>query len=62
LLPSLNLLHSVSLATVFCRIGSKQAGLIDNIAPLLRRLIVDRRFRIAPALVRDALQKTGELS
>ena len=51
-----------AIGTLGILVRAKQAGLIDNIAPLLRRLIVDGRFRIAPALVRDALQKTGELS
>jgi predicted nucleic acid-binding protein len=51
-----------AIGTLGILVRAKQAGLIGHIAPLLRRLIVDGRFRIAPALVREALQKTGELS
>jgi len=36
-------------------------SLIDEVAPLLRRFIVEGRFRVSPAQVHATLQRAGEL-
>jgi predicted nucleic acid-binding protein len=40
---------------------AKQEGLVTEVAPLLRKLIVEGRFRVSPALVHATLQRAGEL-
>lgn len=43
-------------------ISAKRRGILSEIAPSLRRLIVDGQFRISADLLREALKIAGELS
>ena len=49
------------IGTLGLLITAKHRGLIAEIAPLLRRLIVDASFRIGADLLREALRTAGEL-
>lgn len=49
------------IGTLGLLLRAKQDALITEVAPLLRRLIVEGRFRVSPALVHATLQRAGEL-
>ena len=49
------------IGTLGLLLRAKQDGVIAEVAPLLRRLIVEGRFRVSPALVHVTLQRAGEL-
>jgi uncharacterized protein len=51
----------ILIGTLGLLLRAKQRGLVTEIAPLLRRLIVEGRFRVSPALVNATLQRAGEL-
>lgn len=42
-------------------VRAKNDGFIPQVAPLLRRLMVEGRFRVSPALVHATLKRAGEL-
>ncbi len=50
------------IGTLGLLITAKHQGLVPEIAPMLRRLIVDASFRIGADLLREALRAAGELS
>lgn len=54
-------LSITAIGTLGLLLIAKQHGLITEIAPLLRRLIVEGHFRLSGDLVREALRKAGEL-
>jgi predicted nucleic acid-binding protein len=49
------------IGTLGLLLRAKQEGLVTEVAPLLRKLIVEGRFRVSPALVHATLQRAGEL-
>jgi predicted nucleic acid-binding protein len=42
-------------------VRAKKDGRIPQVAPVLRRLMVEGRFRVSPALVHATLKRAGEL-
>jgi predicted nucleic acid-binding protein len=48
------------IGTLGLLVRAKQDGLISLVAPLLRRLLVEARFRASPALVHATLKRAGE--
>lgn len=49
------------IGTLGLLLRAKQEGLVNEVAPLLRKLIVEGRFRVSPALVHATLQRAGEI-
>ena len=49
------------IGTLGLLLRAKKCNLISEVAPLLRKLIVEGHFRVSPALVHATLQRAGEL-
>jgi predicted nucleic acid-binding protein len=54
-------LGMVAIGTLGLLVRAKNDGQIPLVAPLLRSLLVEGRFRVSPALVRATLERAGEL-
>jgi predicted nucleic acid-binding protein len=54
-------LGMVAIGTLGLLVRAKNDGHLPLVAPLLRSLLVEGRFRVSPALVRATLQRAGEL-
>jgi predicted nucleic acid-binding protein len=49
------------IGTLGLLVRAKQDDLIPQVAPLLRKLMVEGQFRVSPALVHATLKRAGEL-
>jgi predicted nucleic acid-binding protein len=49
------------IGTLGLLVQAKQKGLLTEVAPYLRRLLVEGCFRASPALVRATLERAGEM-
>ncbi len=55
-------LGMVAIGTLGLLVRAKNDGHLARVAPLLRSLLVEGRFRVSPALVRATLERAGELA